>query len=347
MIYVLYGEDEFSKREFLETLRQQVGPAELLESNTTVLNGVGLRVRHLEEVCCAVPFLAEHRLVVVQGLLGQFDDVRIEGRDGRPSAAKEALEEWQDSPAALAHIAPSTFLVFSDDSLRRDNPLLGVLAPVAQVRQFAPLRGEALEKWIRGRAAGVGTTVAPQAMRRLVELVGGNLWALSGEIEKLALYTGSQAPIGEEAVELLVAHAREESVFRAVDAVLAGQSAKAMQLIGWLRDSGEGVSYLLVMLARQLRLILLAQEFIEQGVSGLDLGSRLGLTYEFAVRQTTEQARRHSRERVEGMYRQLLETDVAIKRGELDEDLALEVLVAELCYDSKGRKGISTRAVSR
>ncbi|MSQ22553.1 MAG: DNA polymerase III subunit delta, partial [Dehalococcoidia bacterium] len=91
MIYVIYGEDDFSKRERLEELRKEVGSPELLEANTTVLAGPGLKLRHLQEVCSSVPFLAERRLVVVEGFLHQFDAGRAGGRDVRSASAKAAL----------------------------------------------------------------------------------------------------------------------------------------------------------------------------------------------------------------------------------------------------------------
>ena len=110
----------------------------------------------------------------------------------------------------------------------------------------------------------------------------------------------------------------------------------AMQTVSSLRRGGAEVSYIIVMLARQLRLILLAQELVPQRLPGSELGRRLGLTSEFAVRATQEQAHRHSRGQVTLMYRRLLDTDLAIKRGELGEQLALEILVAEL-VQSAGR----------
>ena len=329
MIIVLHGEDDFSKRESLEGLRQDTGPPELLEANTTTLAGAGLSREHLQEVCSVVPFLAEHRLIIVDGLLGRLDDVRVDRRQGRSSRTKDALEEWQGLAETLAQLPASTILVFLEGVLRRDNALLKDMASIAQVQAFPPLSGEALEQWVRQRVAGVGATITNQAARRLMDLVGGNLWALSGEIEKLALYAGDKA-IGEEAVALLVAHTRETSIFRAVDAILGGQPSSALQLISWLRQSGAEVSYIITMLARQLRLILLAHELLGQRLPRADLGRRMGLTVEFALRQTEAQARRHAPGRVVAMYRQLMETDLAIKRGELSEDLALETLVAGL-----------------
>ena len=329
MIYVLQGEDDFSKKQFLENLREGIGTPDLLEANTNTLAGAGLTLAHLEAVCNAVPFLAERRLVIVEGLLGQFDNMRADRPRRRPSSGKDALEAWEGLIESLNQTPPTTLLVFMEGRLRRDNPILKQVASAAQVQEFPVPRGERLESWIRQRVDDAGAKITPQAVRRLADLVGGDLWILSGEIEKLALYAGEDA-IDEEAVESLVVHAREASIFKAVDTILDGRSSVAIELVNLLRLNGAEVSYIITMLARQLRLILLTQELRAQRLPRSELGRRLGLTVDFAIRQTEEHARRHDPERVTAMYRRLLETDLAIKTGELSEDLALETLVVEL-----------------
>ena len=42
MIYLLHGEDDFSKRDFLAGLRRDLCTPELLEANTTILAGAGM-----------------------------------------------------------------------------------------------------------------------------------------------------------------------------------------------------------------------------------------------------------------------------------------------------------------
>ena len=346
MIYVLYGEDDFSKREFLEGLRREIGTPELLEANTTTLAGSGLSLRHLQEVCSVVPFLAERRLIIVERLLGQFDGTRADRRQMRSPPGKGPLEEWQGLAEALSQVPTSTTLVFVEGSLRLDNELLLKARSAAEVHEFLPPRGEALGGWIRQRVAAAGATISQGAVRRLADLVGGNLWVVSSEVEKLALYAGEDG-IDEEAVTVLVAQTQEANVFRAVDAILEGRSSSAMPIILRLRQSGAEVSYVISMLARQVRLILLAYELLPQRLPRPELGRRLGVTAEFAIRRTEEQARLHAPERLVAMYRRLLETDLAIKRGELGEDLALETLVAELSQGPSERVSPPTHGGSR
>jgi DNA polymerase-3 subunit delta len=44
-----------------------------------------------------------------------------------------------------------------------------------------------------------------------------------------------------------------------------------------------------------------------------------------------EQAARYSMPRIKQVYQQLLDTDIAIKTGKYTEELALNILIAELC----------------
>ena len=136
-------------------------------------------------------------------------------------------------------------------------------------------------------------------------------------------------PINEGHVNRLVPQVREASIFAAVDAIVLGRPSVAMRLLRKLRDDGAGLPYLQAMIARQLRLVTLAKDLLERGVPTSEMGPRLELRADFAVRKTVDQARRFSWARLKALYACLLDMDLAIKQGRQDEDLALELLVAE------------------
>jgi DNA polymerase III delta subunit len=68
---------------------------------------------------------------------------------------------------------------------------------------------------------------------------------------------------------------------------------------------------------------------MDRGVPQSELKGRLGTSSDFVVRKTAEQARRHSMPEIIRRYNQLLEADLAIKRGKLEPELALELLVGD------------------
>ena len=58
---------------------------------------------------------------------------------------------------------------------------------------------------------------------------------------------------------------------------------------------------------------------------------RLEIASPFILRRTLQQASRYTLPRLKEVYHKLLETDLAIKTGRYDAELALNILIAELC----------------
>lgn len=314
MLYILFGADDFSLHEELEKIKESLGDRESLASNITVFEGHQVKLDQLVDACMAMPFLGSHRLIIVQGLLSRFE--KDEGR-------------WMALKDRVATIPQTTVLVLVDAQIKKDNALLKGLAPLASVKEFPPLKGEALRKWIQRRVnEGMGT-ISSQAVRLLDSLVGDNLWVLASEIEKLLLYTSGRR-IEEGDVKDVVSYAREASVFTMVDALIEGKASTAASMLHRLLQEGATAPYLVVMITRQLRLLLQAKELSQQGLSVSELKAHLGLASDYTVTKALEQSRRYSMKRLEQVYRKLLETDLSIKRGMWKGELALDLLVAEL-----------------
>jgi len=155
------------------------------------------------------------------------------------------------------------------------------------------------------------------------------LWTLDRELEKLSLYcTGRNIEEGD--VREMVSQVRETSIFNAVDAIIDNNPTVASRLLRQLLHDGRDATYIISMVGRQLRLLSLVKYLTEQGVGGGELGGKVGINSQFALRKTMDQARRHSWRAIRQRYQRLLDADLAIKRGKQDPDLALELLVADL-----------------
>jgi DNA polymerase-3 subunit delta len=330
MLYIFHGEDDFSQREELARIKAELDSDGMLANNTTVLDGSQVRPDELAAICNTVPFLSEHRLVVVEGLLGRLETSRARRRRGRRGdSAGEALGPWRDLADALSHMPETTTLVLLDGRVSNKNPLLALLSPLGKAQAFAGLPLRAVPDWIERRARQVGLALAPGAARLLADLVGNNLWLISRELEKLGLYAGDR-PIEEEDVRALVTSAREVGVFSMIDAVIEGRFEQAMRLVEQLLEQGATVPYLLTMVTRQYRHLLIAKELSLARLPPAEIGGRLRITSEFALKKVLEQAARYSIPQIEASYRRLLDADVAIKRGVYPDELALEMLLHDL-----------------
>lgn len=335
MLYILVGEDDFSLHESFEAIKKGLGDPSMLTTNTTVLEGPQMSPEQLKVVTETVPFLADKRFVIVNGLLERF-------APGARAKGKGKADDYKAFSTALSNVPPSTVVVMVDHlevKFKRDkpepdidgiaNPLLKELVKVGEVRPFPMRRKPELNRWIQERIIKAGGTFSPTAISLLSELVGNDLWTMSNEVDKLVSFTAGRR-IEEADVRALVSSAQETSVFALVDAVMAARGDVAQQLLRQQLMDGAAPAQLMVMLARQLQLTVRVKDLRNQGKTESEM-QVLMKVHPYVITKTMQLVNRYSMARLKDIYEKLLETDLAIKTGKLEPELALNVVVAELC----------------
>jgi DNA polymerase-3 subunit delta len=333
LLHVFIGEDDYSLRQALEDIKKSIGDPAALMPNTIVLDGKTVTPDQLRNACETVPFLAEKRLVVVEGLLERFEPLR---KNGRKKALRqvEHIEEIKKFADIAKALPTFTELVFIGGGIKAANPLLLELSVIGKIKSFPLLKQAQLNQWVERRIKKAGGAIVPTAVATLIRFVGNDLWTMANEVDKLILYAAGRR-IEEADVKAVVSYAREESVFNLVDAVLEFRAGIAQEILQQLLRAGAEPVYLLAMIARQARIIFLVREMRARGLSRNEIQTKLGLTSDFLVRKAWEQSEKYSTARLRKLYHRLLETDISIKTGRLDGEIALNILVAEL-----GQKGV-------
>jgi DNA polymerase-3 subunit delta len=327
LLHVFIGEDDFSIRQALEGIKSGVGDATALMTNTTVLDGREVTVEQLRSAAETVPFLAEKRLVIVEGLLERFAPLGRAG--GRKTGRSSGEVEYRAFAEGIKRLPEFTELVLIGGRIGGNNPLLRELAAVARVQAFPPLKEPQLRQWITRRVAGAGGSISLLAVNALVRFVGNDLWLMSNEVDKLVLYAGGRR-IEEEDVRVLVSNAQEANIFAMVDAIFEFRVGAAQDLLQRLLKQGATPVQLLAMISRQIRIVFQIRELRNLKKTRSEIQSTLGLTSDFVLRKAWEQADKYSPARLRKVYHRLLETDLDIKTGKYDGDLALDILIAEL-----------------
>jgi DNA polymerase-3 subunit delta len=345
MLYLYYGPDTFSRSEALAALRARLDTDGMLATNTTVLDARALTLDQLIMVCDAVPFLAAHRLVHVQGLLMRLESARPSGgrRTGRTARRAAAEGGPDDGWLALAdyvdRMPPTTILVLEDGDIRDTNLLRSVLASRAQeVRVFRRLSVRDIEGWIADRARRRGVLFDSPALKLLAESAPidvaedgqwHTLWWLASEIEKLSLYAAGEK-ITTRDVRRLVPAVLESRLYLLADRIAERRGGEALALLEELLAGGRPAPLLLATIAGRVRQLILIREALDAGVPKGEMQSRSGVRSEWQFDQLRKQAERIPMTRLEAAHRRLLTADRAIKQGTVDETTAIETLVAEL-----------------
>ncbi|HXZ30630.1 MAG TPA: hypothetical protein VEG43_05655, partial [Dehalococcoidia bacterium] len=155
MLYILYGQDDFSLNQAVKEIKAGLGDQEMLATNTTSLEGQHLTLSELRNKCNAAPFLCSHRLVIVEGLLGRFEVTQRKSRTGKGKSVN-GLGEWESLDSCIKQMPETTVLVLVDGEVQGNNALLKRLSPVAEVKAFPLLRSRELHTLIRQRVKGEG-----------------------------------------------------------------------------------------------------------------------------------------------------------------------------------------------
>jgi len=144
MLYILYGQDDFSLNQAVEKIKADLGDREMVATNTTTLEGQHLTLSELRNKCGAAPFLSSHRLVIVDGLLGRFEVKQSKPRSGK-GKSRDGLGEWEGLDSYIKQMPETSVLVLVDEEVKGQNPLLKKISQLAEVRTFPLLRGRDLK----------------------------------------------------------------------------------------------------------------------------------------------------------------------------------------------------------
>ena len=344
MRYLLAGADDFSLKSRLAEIKAGLGDPQMLETATSILEGAKLDPADLRLAVNTMPFLSPARLVIVNGLLARFKT----GGEGKKSAgqAKAAGKKKPDETdtrlldeisATILGSPPSTVLVLVENGAVKTNPLFKQIQSEIKLEEFPLPSKPALKEWVGRRVVELGGHITPPAINLLVQYVGTDLWTAASEVEKLTLYAGDR-PITEDDVKLLTGDSQEASIFNLVDAVLEQRPKDAMASLERLKAGGASAGYIQAMIARQLRLVIQVKDLKARKEPDTEIRQLVGLSNDFVWNKTVKQAAGQTLSRFREIYRNLVETDVAIKTGKLEEMTAVDLLIAELSAPVTARK---------
>jgi DNA polymerase-3 subunit delta len=333
LLYILWGEDEYSRQEALEEIKSKLGDISLLSTNTSVMDGNKLSVNELRACAETMPFLAEKRLVIIKGLLERFES-KTSGNKTKKVNSGLKQDDTQALADCINNLPKSTILILTDNieskkNSLQNNILYKSISEKAEIRIFPQMKGTKLFQWVQARVTQKGGSISRQATDIIIGLIGGDLHTMSNEINKLVAYTAGRM-IEEKDVRMVVSAAQEADIFVMVDAIIDHKAESAVQILQSLLRNGVAPAQILVLLARQVQMMVQLRDLKSQKKSSSEIQSKMGISYGFIWDKISARSEKYTMESLKTTYRKLLETDLAIKTGKLEGDLALDILIAEL-----------------
>ena len=316
MIVVLEGKDEYRLSERVSEFRLTVTPPEMSDINTTMLDGNIVTIEELLTSLSTVPFMADRRLVVVEGLLNRL------------GGSKKNLGEWLNFPDLLKDLPPTANLLLIEREPIPSNKLLSIILRLGQVEKFSPLRHRDLLDWINARCSKLGLEIERTAVALIADSVGSELRVIDSELNKIKTYSRGRL-ITREDITLMVPYVRQQNVFRVVDSVIEGRTRDALNASSMLIGLGESPSGIVRMIERQLRFLILAKHLLSRKIPTGDIGKHINLSG-YPLQKTLEMERKISQARIMSMHDNLLKSNIRVREGKLTEQESFDLLISEL-----------------
>ena len=331
-VYVLQGDDEFSTKDYLNALAAQIRAESGADLGVINMDGHSTDRAVLAQTLNSLSLFSPARLVILEGAL---DTLR-----GKEDAAwlAETLKQLPQN-TRLALVIPDSRRYSKGEwfweKVGKGHWLRAGLADsgkkVEWVEKLLPKQAE-MAGWImaeaRKQGGGDKDRFDGRAAAELANLVGNNLFQARQEIAKALSYVGPDGSVTREDVRLLCSQSREEDIFEMVDMVGARNAQKALSLLERLLQDLPA-QYIFSMLARQVRLLIMAREVLDERGDDKELAARTRL-HTFVAGKVMTQCRHFSMGELEALYRRLDRMDEDAKTGNATLEVAMESLIAEL-----------------
>jgi DNA polymerase-3 subunit delta len=318
--YVFHGDDEFSRKAEVKVMRSRMG--EQADLNTEVMDGKTVRAADVISAVSSMPFLADKRLVIVEGMLSWLS------RKGAGKTGKAELEYLTDK---LPHLPETARLIFSEAETLGDSNAVLKLAredPYGYAKTFNPPRDPV--NWIVRQVEHYGGKIGSQAAGALAAVIGDDFRRADSECLKLVIFVGGDRAITEDDIIQLTSYIAEAKIWDMVDALGERNGPKAITFMHRLLENSEPLA-LLGMINRQFRLLIQVREVLDAGGMPSDLMKLADIKSSYTAQKLAQQARNFTISQLESVHRYLLDVDFSIKSGQVKDDvLALDLLVATL-----------------
>lgn len=313
MIFFLYGEDTYSSRQKANEIIGKYKDKHKSGLNFYQLSFGEKGLEELKNMAETNSMFKEKKLVYLNSVFSSNAEEQ-----------KKLVAYFKKT--GIADDSEVMIIIYENNTPDKRTELFKFLNKKPNVfQEFKNLDGVKLENWIKKEVEKRGGKIEEKAVGVLAMFVGGNLWQMANEIEKLVLFCGEKI-IGGKEIELLVKAKITNNIFNTVDALAGRDKKKILKLLHQHLEEGENELYLMAMFTRQFRNLLVIKDLLEKGVSYYELPGRTKL-HPFVIRKTYEQAKNFSLEGLKRIYNKLQNLDVSIKSGKIDARTALDMLV--------------------
>lgn len=216
---------------------------------------------------------------------------------------------------------------------KRAKKLWDAVETYGTIIEFAKQDQRDLIPWITRHFAAEQKRITPDLCSYLIEITGGTMTALSGEISKICAYSGADQ-ITKSDIDAVTEPVLDAVVFHMTDQLCAGECGLALQKLQQLLKMQEEPVNILGAIGGHFRRLGTARTLLDNGKNSSDLEKICGMR-DFAARKTMASAGRFSSRFYALASELVLETDRKMKTSYDAPERLLELLIIQLSQEAR------------
>ena len=316
--YVLYGEEDYLRRYYLEQLKKQLLDDLTEAFNFHRLTAENFSVDLLGDCIETLPMMAERSLILAEDvdLFAQADTERI-------------CELLSDLPEHCCLVL--TYDEFKPD--KRKKKLWDAIEKNAVLAEFRYQTESDLCAWIRRHFEHEKKSIAPELCGYLLQQCGLSMTRLDAEIGKISAYSGADVIVRAD-IDAVVEPTLDAVVFQLTDALAMRQFDRALELLHTLLKMQTDAIPIVAAIGSQMRRLYAAKLLQNEGKPAEELAQLCSMP-SFAATKTMGQARRVSERFCRKAVLLCCETDTQLKSSYGEEERLVELLILQLAEEAR------------
>ena len=321
-LYFFHGEESFLLNHYLGQMKKQLLDPVTESFNFHRFTAETFAIRDFADAVENLPMMAESTFV-------QVDDIDL-FRMNEEDRGK-MTEILSDIPEYCTVVF--TYLTAAWKPDKRLKKLWDAVEENGCIVEFAKQDQRDLVAWIQRHFAAHKKRIDPQLCVYLIEITGGTMTALSGEIDKIAAYSGAEE-IRRSDIDAVTEPVLDAVVFQMTDLLSEGRYDLALDKLQTLLKMQQEPLAILGAVGGHFRRIAAARVLMDHGKNAGEL-ARIYKIQDFAARKSMDAARRFRPEFCRKAAELVLETDHSIKTSRDDGERLLELLILQLAQEAR------------
>lgn len=309
-IYLLYGSETYLIKYCVKLLKKAaLGTDENADMNFDAYNEQNFDFKAFADSAGTIPFLAPYRLLLLEGCkFGDDTDAFISLLEEMPS---------------------TTVIIMTDKTVDKKTKIYKAVAKLGYVCDLSEITDRNRVDFVVKEFQKYGKSVSGPDAEYFAENVGGDLFNLMNEADKVASYAEGRDRVTRSDIDEVCIMQTENRIFDLIGEISVGHGEKVMGICADLMYLKENPMKILRLLANEYLRLATLMELKNKGLSAATIAAETK-TPDWLVKKRLGLLRGLDSKKIKHAVELIGGTEQNIKAGDIDMQTGLEIMLADL-----------------